>query len=137
MRSSIPTTSTKGNIMARVINWFEIPVTDLNRAVRFYEAVLGIKFTLQDMQGFKMALFPYSEDATGGALCQHPMYKPAAEGGVVIYLDGGDDLAVPLGRVAAAGGQAVMPKTLITPEIGYMGFFKDSEGNTIALHSCK
>lgn len=123
--------------MGRLINWFEIPVTDIERAVRFYEAVLVTKFTRQDMQGFKMALFPYSDDATGGALCQHPQYQPATSGGVVIYLNGGDDLAVPLGRVVAAGGQVVMPKTLITPEIGYMGFFKDSEGNVIALHSCK
>jgi hypothetical protein len=89
------------------------------------------------MGDMKLAVFPYAEDATGGALCKHPQYKPAASGGVVIYLDGGDDLAVPLGRAVAAGGQVVMPKTLITPEIGYMGFFKDSEGNTIALHSRK
>jgi uncharacterized protein len=133
----MPTTSTKGNIMASLINWFEIPVTDMNRAVRFYESVLDIKFTLQDMGGMKMAIFPYPENGTGGALCQHPEYKPAASGGVVIYLNGGDDLDVPLGRVVAAGGQVVMPKTLITPEIGYMGFFKDSEGNVIAFHSCK
>jgi predicted enzyme related to lactoylglutathione lyase len=123
--------------MANVINWFEIPVTDLDRAVRFYETVLGIKFMLQDMQDMKLAIFPHPEDGPGGALCQHPQFKPAPSGGVVIYLDGGDDLAVPLGRVAAAGGQVVMPKTLITPEIGYMGYFGDSEGNTIALHSRK
>jgi len=122
--------------MSRLINWFEIPVTDFDRAVRFYEAVLGIKFTLQDMSDMKLAVFPYSEGATGGALCLHPQYSPAPAGGVVIYLDGGDDLAVPLGRVAGAGGQVVMPKTQITPEIGYMGFFRDSEGNVVALHSC-
>lgn len=122
--------------MARVINWFEIPVVDFDRAVRFYESVLGIRFRIENMADMKLAVFPYSGDATGGALCVHPQYKPAAEGGVVIYLDGGDDLAVPLGRVAAAGGQVVMPKTQIAPEIGYMGFFRDSEGNTVALHSC-
>jgi predicted enzyme related to lactoylglutathione lyase len=121
----------------RLINWFEIPVTNMNRAVGFYEAVLGIKFTLQEMADMKMAIFPYPENGTGGALCQHPQYRPAASGGVVVYLDGGDDLAVPLGRVVAAGGQVVMPKTQITPEIGYMGFFKDSEGNVVALHSAK
>ena len=120
-----------------LINWFEIPVTNIERAIGFYETVLDKKLTRQDMQGFKMALFPYPEGGTGGALCQHPEYQPAPSGGVVIYLDGGDDLAVPLGRVVAAGGQVVMPKTLITPEIGYMGFFKDTEGNVIALHSCK
>jgi predicted enzyme related to lactoylglutathione lyase len=120
-----------------LINWFEIPVTDIERAIRFYEAVLDKKLTRQDMQGFKMAMFPYPEGGTGGALCQHPQYQPAPSGGVVIYLDGGDDLDKPLGRVVGAGGQVAMPKTLITPEIGYMGFFKDTEGNVIALHSCK
>lgn len=120
-----------------LVNWFEIPVTDIERAIRFYEAVLDKKLTRQDMQGFKMAMFPYPEGGTGGALCQHPQYQPAPSGGVVIYLDGGDDLDKPLGRVVGAGGQVVMPKTLITPEIGYMGFFKDTEGNVIALHSCK
>lgn len=123
--------------MSRLINWFEIPVTNMDRAVKFYEAVLGVKLNRQDMGEMKMAVFPYPEDGTGGALCLHPMYKPAPEGGVVVYLDGGDDLDKPLGRVGKAGGQMVMPKTLITPEIGYMGFFKDSEGNVVAFHSCK
>jgi predicted enzyme related to lactoylglutathione lyase len=126
----------KGIAMS-LINWFEIPVIDMKRAVSFYERVLAIKLNRQDMGDMKMALFPYPEGSTGGALCLHPMYKPAAEGGIVVYLDGGDDLDKPLGRVWEAGGQVVMPKTLITPEIGYMGFFKDTEGNTVALHSCK
>lgn len=120
-----------------LINWFEIPVINMDRAVQFYEAVLDKKLIRQDMGEMTMSVFPYPEGGTGGALCLHPMSKPAAEGGVVVYLDGGDDLAVPLGRVVAAGGQVVMPKTQITPEIGYMGFFKDSEGNVVALHSRK
>jgi predicted enzyme related to lactoylglutathione lyase len=40
-----------------------------------------------------------------------------------------------LKRIQSEGGQIVMGKTLITPEIGYMAFFIDSEGNRIALHS--
>lgn len=122
--------------MARVINWFEIPVADFDRAVRFYQTVLDIKLRIEDMGQMKLAVFPYPEEATGGALCRHPHYQPAAAG-VFIYLDGGDDLAVPLARVEAAGGQVAMPKTLITPEIGYMGFFMDTEGNRIGLHSLK
>ncbi|MBI4986428.1 MAG: VOC family protein, partial [Rhodocyclales bacterium] len=55
--------------------------------------------------------------------------------GAVVYLDGGDDLATPLGRVAAAGGSIVVPKTLITAEIGYMALFRDTEGNVVGLHS--
>jgi predicted enzyme related to lactoylglutathione lyase len=121
--------------MNSLINWFEIPANDLDRAIAFYERVLGKKLQRQDMGDMKMAFFPYPETATGGALCQHPMSRPAADGGVMIYLDGGDDLADPLGRVVAAGGAVVMPKTQITPEIGYMGFFRDTEGNVIGLHS--
>lgn len=121
--------------MSRLINWFEIPAIDIERATRFYQRVLGIELTRQDMGEMKMAVFPYPEGGTGGALCQHPMLKPAAAGGVVVYLDGGDDLDIPLGKVVAAGGRVVMPKTLISEDIGYMGFFSDSEGNTVALHS--
>ena len=121
--------------MSSLINWFEIPANDLERAIGFYERVLGKKLQRQDMGDMKMAFFPYPETGTGGALCQHPMCRPAADGGVMIYLDGGDDLAEPLGRVVAAGGAIVMPKTQITPEIGYMGFFRDTEGNVIGLHS--
>ena len=121
--------------MRRLINWFEIPVVDMERAVGFYEAVLGIRFSRQSNAEMDLAVFPYPADATGGALCRHARHQPSPSGGVVVYLDGGEDLAVPLGRVPEAGGQIVMAKTLICPDIGYMGFFRDSEGNVVALHS--
>jgi predicted enzyme related to lactoylglutathione lyase len=120
--------------MDRVINWFEIPTVNLERAVAFYEKVLSIKLKVETLPNIQMAVFPYPDGATGGGLVKHPMMKPTADG-VVVYLNGGDDLAVPLGRVATAGGEVLMQKTLIAPEIGYMGFFRDTEGNTVALHS--
>ena len=40
-----------------------------------------------------------------------------------------------VGRIEGAGGKVVMPKTQITPEIGYMAFFMDTEGNKVGLHS--
>jgi len=64
------------------------------------------------------------------------MHKPSEEG-VVIYLNGNPDLALAPGRVEEAGGRVVMPKTLISEEIGYMAFFIDTEGNKVALHSGK
>jgi len=69
-------------------------------------------------------------------LVQHEMYKPSADG-AVIYLNGNPDLALPLSKVEGAGGKIVMPKTLITEEIGYMAFFIDTEGNKVAMHSNK
>jgi len=120
--------------MSRVINWFEIPAADFERARRFYEAVFAVSLKLEEMSGMNMGVFPYGGEATGGAIVQGPQMKPAA-GGVVIYLNGGDDLALPLSRVAPAGGQVLMPKTLLSAEIGSIALFQDSEGNVIGLHS--
>jgi predicted enzyme related to lactoylglutathione lyase len=62
------------------------------------------------------------------------MHKPSGDG-VKIYLNGNPDLSVALGKVEAAGGKIIMPKTSIGPDSGYMAFFSDTEGNVIALHS--
>jgi len=121
-----------------IINWFEIAVSDLDRAKKFYENVFDIEMTTMDMNGMNMAFFPMESNSsnTGGGLVKHEMYKPSTDG-AVIYLNGNPDLSVPLSHVESSGGQVVMPKTLITDEIGYMAFFKDTEGNKVALHSQK
>lgn len=118
------------------LNWFEISVSDIKRAVTFYEAVFGIEMPVQEMMGMQMAYFP-SEDMNGkvsGALVQGPMNTPSADG-AKIYLNGNPDLANALSKIEGAGGKILMPKTKISDEIGYMAFFTDSEGNTVALHS--
>lgn len=120
--------------MKHPINWFEIPVTDLDRAARFYETVFGLSLQRQSAGGVQMAIFPYEAPATGGALCQCAMLQPSTSG-PALYLDGGEDLALPLGRVEAAGGKVHLAKTFISPEVGHMAFFDDTEGNRIGLHS--
>lgn len=121
---------------ANCINWFEICVTDINRAIKFYETIFNIKMDVMDMMGMKMAGFPSEPmgGKVGGALVQGPMHKPAMDG-TVIYLNGNPDLAVALSKIETAGGKILMPKTKITDEIGYMAFFTDTEGNRMALHS--
>jgi predicted enzyme related to lactoylglutathione lyase len=120
------------------LNWFEISVTDIDRAKKFYETIFGITMDQQEMMGMKMAFFP-SEDMNGkasGGLVQGPMHKPSADG-AKIYLNGNPDLASALSKVEAAGGKVIMPKTKISDEIGHMAHFIDSEGNNVALHSNK
>jgi len=117
------------------IHWFEIPTQDINRAVRFYNRVLGVEMATMDMMGCQMAMFPCGAGSVGGALIQHEEAKPSATG-TVVYFNGGDDLSAPLGRVEAAGGKVVMPKTSIG-EHGFCGVFLDSEGNKVGLHSMK
>ncbi|MES2555037.1 MAG: VOC family protein [Bacteroidota bacterium] len=118
------------------LNWFEISVSDIKRAVKFYETVFAIEMPVQEMMGMQMAFFP-AEDMNGkvsGGLVQGPMHTPSADGAKV-YLNGNPDLDNALSRVEAAGGKIIMPKTKVSDEIGCMAFFTDSEGNTIALHS--
>ena len=117
------------------INWFEIPAANLERATGFYETILATKLTIDtSFPGMRMALFPHQEPNVSGCLIEFEQARPNADG-VRIYLNGGDDLAAILDRVQTAGGQVVMPKTLIRAEIGYIGLFSDSEGNIVGLHS--
>lgn len=122
-----------------MVGWFEIPVRDMDRAMKFYNTVFRIEIQLQDFGGLKMGWFPSSETAPGasGSLILHPeYYTPSNKDGVLLYFSC-KDLNDELGRVAGSGGQVIKEKTLISADIGYMGMFIDSEGNRIALHSRK
>ena len=118
------------------LNWFEIPVTDMARAKHFYQVAFGIHLEDMTMEGMEMAGFPYEPQSgkASGALVKSQYHKPSMDG-VTIYLNANPDMTDVLQRIEGEGGQIVMPKTQITPEIGYMAFFIDSEGNRIALHS--
>ncbi|MBP6391597.1 MAG: VOC family protein [Flavobacteriales bacterium] len=121
---------------SNALNWFEIAVNDLARAQKFYEAVFNISMEAMDMPGMQMRNFPADSmnGKAGGALVKSDMHKPSATGSV-IYLNGNPDLSDALSRVEKAGGKVIMPKTEISPEIGHMAFFTDTEGNTVAMHS--
>lgn len=121
--------------MANVINWFDIPAKNFDRACKFYGKVLGGEIHGIDVpMGLKMGCLPGTQpDTVGGAVVSGPGYEPSDKGSLV-YLNGGEDLSLPLGRVEAAGGKVVMPKTAIGKN-GFMAQFIDSEGNRVALHS--
>lgn len=119
--------------MSNAINWFELPSNDFQRAVKFYSEILGEELQPMDNPQMKMAFFPTKDNGVGGCVTHGNGNKPQTEGALV-YLNGGDDLSVSLGRVEAAGGQVVMPKTNIG-ENGFIGMFMDTEGNRVALHS--
>lgn len=118
--------------MKHLINWVEIPAVEIKRAVQFYAAILGTNFHEMEMGGNLYALFPSEDRFNCGALVQGEYYTPSTNG-VVIYLDGGEDLAVILAKVNPAGGQVIMEKMFLSAEAGYVGMFIDSEGNKIGL----
>lgn len=121
------------------INWFEIPVTDIGRAQKFYETVLDMKLQPMEMDSCKMAIFPGTGESpkghalVHGSLIQVDGCEPSNKG-AVIYFNAGNDLSVALARVEKAGGKIVKEKTSIG-EHGYFAMFNDTEGNMQALHS--
>lgn len=121
--------------MSNAINWFEIPATNLKRAVKFYDEVLGAELQPMENNGVKMAFFPASDNGVGGSVISRNDNKPNAEG-TLVYLNAGDDLAIPLARVEKAGGKILMPKTSIGPN-GFKAVILDTEGNRVAFHSMK
>ncbi len=122
--------------MNNSINWFEIPVLDFSNAKKFYESIMGYEMYTQDMMGYQMGFFKCDKEAVGGAIVKGEGYVPSATGSLV-YLNGGDDLNNVLSKVEKAGGKILLPKKLITEEIGYFAIFLDVEGNKVALHSLK
>jgi len=129
----------KLNENTNAINWFEIPVTDTERAKNFYEAIFDIKMKRIDMGGFEMVFFPSSDNMIGkvsGALVKGDMHKPSMDG-VVIYLNANPNIQLIIDKIVANGGKILMPRTLVNEQVGYMAFFVDTEGNRLALHAEK
>jgi predicted enzyme related to lactoylglutathione lyase len=121
------------------ISWFEIPVTDLNRAQQFYETIFGVQLNPIDLPNIKMRMFPIDDEVNGvtGALADTggTFHKPSETEGPLLYLNANPDVQSVLDKVEAAGGKILVPKTEISPDYGHMAVFIDSEGNRIGLHS--
>jgi predicted enzyme related to lactoylglutathione lyase len=118
------------------INWFEIPANDLNKAKEFYEYILGVELSLNDMGPLKMAWFPMGQGAPGatGSLVQAEGYTPSYAGSLVYFSVA--DIERTLARVNEKGGKTLNPKMSIG-EYGFVAHFEDCEGNRVALHSEK
>ncbi|WP_372662528.1 VOC family protein [Hydrogenophaga sp.] len=121
--------------MAHALNWFEIPVSDMDRAARFYATLTGhaLKREAFGGPGDEMAVFEHGDDGVGGALMKSAQAEPAAQG-TVVYLNTGPQLDAWLARVPAAGGEVVVPKTALPPGMGFFAQLLDSEGNRVGLH---
>mgnify|MGYP002877557801 CR=1 FL=1 len=113
---------------------FEIPATDLDRAVSFYQELLNIDIERMEFPGMAMGLFPYADQLVTGVIMQGEGYKPS-EDGVTIYFHAGDNLQPVLDQVESNGGKILVPKTPHADESGFFALILDSEGNKIGLHS--
>ena len=120
--------------MKHLINWVEIPVTNMQRAKSFYSTILGVTLNTMEMGGTEYALFPSEDKFNSGALVHGEYYKPGPDG-IVIYLNGGKDLNHILKKVNDDGGEVITEKMFLSTEAGHIGMFIDSEGNKIGIQN--
>lgn len=121
-----------------MVTWFEISVADMDRAKTFYETVIGKelnKMPVPEEMGMTMYAFLWTDDGEGaaGALVKNDQSKPGGTG-TMVYFSSED--CSELDRVEAAGGKVLMAKVPVEG-FGFLGFFSDTEGNTVGFFSKK
>jgi uncharacterized protein len=114
------------------IVWYDIPVLDLDRASRFYSAVLAGPVEKLDVE-VPTGLLPTTDGQVMGCICVVPGFKPSPDG-VMIYLNVNGRLRDAVAAVRANGGTVQIDIHSIAPH-GFRAEVLDSEGNCIALHS--
>ncbi len=119
--------------MANTIVWADIPVADMDRARKFYAAVLEAEIPLMDGANGDVALLPMQPGDAGADLVRSDQATPGVAGATV-YLNSNGDPEGMIARAVAAGGQVGMPVTDMGEMVGFIGFFVDSEGNRIGVH---
>ena len=113
-----------------LIAWIEIPTTNFENTVEFYQKLLSVELKTHDYGSEKMAFLP--EDS--GAISQAPGFVPS-ENGVLVSFNAGAKLDEMLNMITENGGSIVQPKTKIEAENrGYFALFKDPEGNRLGLY---
>ena len=112
--------------------WFDIPVTDVERAATFYRAVLGIEVHVVPMGEGKLGVLEH-HDGNGGCLVHDPE-SITRQGGILVYLNAAGRIRDAVRQAERLGGSVLEP-ILGIGEHGFRAVVADSEGNRIGLHS--
>ena len=117
------------------IDWFEIPVLDIDRAQVFYETLLAAPMRREAMGPKTLALFGCAESGVGGCLLAGADVPAPSANGALVYLNAEPSLDAVLARVQAAGGRIATPKQHLPGDMGCFAHITDTEGNRVGLHA--
>lgn len=115
-----------------MINWFEIPTTDLARARHVYQQVLETELLSLMILDTERSIFPYSKPGTGGALIKSAMFIPLCQGSLVYRYTA--NLAAVLQRVVFNSGQVILAPEILANNIGTIALLIDCEDNRVGFH---
>ena len=122
--------------MSNVIVWADIPVTDIDRARKFYAHLLGNEIPLMPgIDGVALLMPPGtgSPDDVSADLVQSSD-TPSTNHGATVYLNSNGDIVGMLARAVEAGGKVISEPENMGEMVGWVAFFEDSEGNRVGLH---
>ncbi len=136
MAATAEHTHEKAKAVVNTVVWFDLPVQDLDRAMRFYSAVLGSPTLKQEYSGMAFAVLPHEEGAVSGCLVPGTEANPnkPSDHGPLLYLNCQSRLDEAIAAVAPNGGKVLQPRHPIGP-YGFRAVVLDSEGNRVALHA--
>jgi predicted enzyme related to lactoylglutathione lyase len=112
------------------VYYFEMPVENFERAIKFYETVFGWKITKQDRSSG-----PYYSVKTGDE------EQPGINGSLFKKEEGWTNISnvirvqeidAVIEKIRKLGGEIVFPKHVING-VGYLAYFRDLEGNTFGM----
>lgn len=116
--------------------WFDISVSNIDRAKKFYGTVFNIEFTDLPIEWGKQSFFPADFESAGctGALVEKS--DRVVDGNNMVVYFNSEDCVTEEAKVENAGGKILRPKMSIG-DFGFVSILMDTEGNTIGLHSRK
>lgn len=119
--------------MKNNITWFDIPVTDLDRAIHFYSAVLGSPVKKERTGSIPIGMLPTPDGQQMGCLVPGGEAKPSLDG-VMIWFDVEGRLRDAITAATTSGGK-ILGDVHAIGGYGFRAEIQDSEGNRIALYS--
>ena len=120
--------------MSNTFVWVDIPVVDLDRAIRFYSAVVGRPVGRIGGPGFNFGLFDHQGGEVGGCLIEPEEGVAPSMTGPLVYISAEGRLDAAVAAAQANGGRVIQAKHSIAPN-GFRAIIADTEGNRVALHS--
>ena len=111
-----------------IVVWNEIPTSNLEAAIPFYEKVFGYKLVIDEMPGGRQAIMMGDETSVGASL----YVGQSAEGkGPALHLAIDGKVEDACTRVTGAGGKVV--SEIITIPQGRFAYALDLDGNRLGL----
>ncbi len=116
--------------MTNRIVWFDVPASDLERAMNFYSKVLDVEIS-EEFPG--VAVMSHEQGEVAGCVFKSEEIQPSDQG-TLLYFNVSGRLNEAVSAAEECGGTIKEPVHAIG-EFGHRAIVIDSEGNRIALHS--